>query len=120
MLQKKHFSDSYRLEILNDYLFSSSSKYSIEKKYSLSRGSIYRWLRIFALPDRNHPIEMANQEQEHNQVPCVEELTCLKLRIKELESALKQARMARDAYDCMIDLAEEKYHIQVRKNSDAK
>lgn len=64
---------------------------------------------------------MSNKEQEKKQAGgCVEEFTCLKLRIKELESALKQAQMARNAYDCMIDLTEEKYQIAVRKNSDAR
>ena len=36
------------------------------------------------------------------------EETSLKLRIKQLEAELKDARMARDAYDCMIDLTEAK------------
>jgi len=49
-----------------------------------------------------------------------EDITSLKLRIKQLESDLKRAEMARDVYNCMIDLAEEKYHIKVRKNSDVK
>ena len=30
------------------------------------------------------------------------------------------SNMARDAYDCMIDLAEKTYNIPVRKNSGAK
>ena len=49
-----------------------------------------------------------------------EELLRLRLRIKELESQLYHAEMARDAYDYMIDLAEQRYHTRVRKNSDAK
>jgi len=40
--------------------------------------------------------------------------------LQELESQLYHAEMARDAYDYMIDLAEQRYHIRVRKNSDAK
>ena len=40
------------------------------------------------------------------------------LKIKELE--LRRATMARDAYNYMIDLAEQKYGISIRKNSDAK
>ena len=40
------------------------------------------------------------------------------LKVKELE--LKRATMARDAYERMIVIAEEKYAIPIRKNSDAK
>ena len=48
------------------------------------------------------------------------ELLDLRLRIKELEHKLRQAEMARDAYNLMIELAEERYHIRVRKNFVAK
>ena len=44
----------------------------------------------------------------------------LEKKIKSLETELKRSNMARDAYDCMIDLAEKKYNIPVRKNSGAK
>ena len=44
----------------------------------------------------------------------------LKLKVKKLEHDLKESNMARDAYDCMIELAEETYAIPVRKNFDAK
>ena len=44
----------------------------------------------------------------------------LERKIKSLEIELKQSNMARDAYDCMIDLAEKTYNIPVRKNSGAK
>lgn len=113
-------SDSDRLEILHAYLCSSCSKLSIEKKYSLSHGTIRYWLRIFALPDKTTSSEMAKKSPSNKEVCSPEDVTSLKLRIKQLESALKEAEMGRDAYDCMINLAEERYHIKVRKNSDAK
>lgn len=112
--------DCQRLEILHDYLCSSSSKLSIEKKYGLSHGTIRHWLRIFALPDKTAFEEMAKKSPAKQDVSSPEDITSLKLRIKQLESTLKEAEMARDAYDCMIDLAEDRYHIKVRKNSDAK
>lgn len=39
----------------------------------------------------------------------------LEKKIRFLETELKPSNMARDAYDCMIDLAEKKYNIPVRK-----
>ena len=41
-------------------------------------------------------------------------------RIRELEIALRQTEMARDAYDEMIRLAEQYYNIPIRKKSVAK
>lgn len=66
---------------------------------------------------------MCKESRNSANVPLNEsedEVLRLRLRIKELESQLYQAEMARDAYDYMIDLAEQRYHIRVRKNSDAK
>ena len=40
------------------------------------------------------------------------------LRLPEVRE--QQAQMARDAYETMIEIAEEKYAIPIRKNSDAK
>lgn len=120
MLKYKGISDSFRLEILEDYLFGSLSKMGIERKYNLSHGCILRWLRIFGFSDKISIEAMAAKDHEVKAVPPAEDVTSLELRIKQLESALKEAEMARDAYDCLLDLAESKYHIRIRKNSDAK
>lgn len=120
MRKMRGICDSFRLEVLEDYLVGPCSKISIEKKYGLSKGQVLHWLRIFGLPDKLNPIDMAKQPFEDADAKTSAEILSLKLRIKQLESSLQEAEMARDAYDCMIDLAEEKYHIKVRKNSDAR
>ena len=122
MRKNKGIEDSHRLEILEEYLQSSSGKRTIEKIYGLSSGTIRNWLRIFALEDKVQGADMVKQEAELQEVTCREreEMLSLKLQVKQLETSLRQAEMARDAYECMIKLAEEKYHIPIRKNSAAK
>ena len=39
----------------------------------------------------------------------------LKLRIKELEQALKRAELSSEAYSTMIDIAEKEFKIPIRK-----
>ena len=122
MRKNKSLDDKSRLKILEAYFNSTSGKRSIEKKYGVYYGSIRYWLRIFGLEDKETIIGMKrNQGNEVDGLaPLEAEATSLKLRIKQLESELKETRMARDAYDCMIDMAEAKYHIKVRKNSNVK
>jgi len=123
MLKKKRISDARRLEILGIYLGGNASKMSIEKKYGLSHGSIRYWLGIFDPKDKPTFDEMKKKLSDLScGSPCGsdEELRSLQLRIKELESALRDSQMARDAYNLLIDLAEDKYHIKIRKNSGAK
>ena len=114
----KGMTDSDRLLILEEYLSSSKSRYQIEKEKSLSRGSIRRWLCIFDLSDKSKSEKM--NERNVPEESLVKENEALRLRIKSLERELKESNMARDVYDRMIDLAEERFSIPVRKNSVAK
>ena len=115
-------STSLRLEIVGVYYHSNIKKTDICKKYGISLATLYRILRTFA------PIKSIKQRMsEESPRPTSsslndteEELLRLRLRIKELERQLYHAEMARDAYDYMIELAEQRYHIRVRRNSDAK
>ena len=115
-------STSLRLEIVDVYYHSNMKKSDICKKYGISLATLYRILRTFA-PIKSIKQSMS-EESPRSASPSLngteEELLRLRLRIKELESQLYHAEMARDAYDYMIDLAEQRYHIRVRKNSDAK
>lgn len=122
MRKNKKIDDQIRLEILNSYLHGTKGKYTLEKENGISIGSIRHWLRIFGLEDKPLPFQMKAKDVSTSaeDVSSEEDITSLKLRIKQLESDLKRAEMARDVYNCMIDLAEEKYHIKVRKNSDVK
>lgn len=122
MRNNKKIDDHIRLEILNSYLHGSKGKYTLEKENGISRGSIRNWLRIFGLEDKPFPLNMKDKAVTTGteDVSSEKDIASLKVRIKELESELKRAEMARDVYNCMIDLAEEKYHIKVRKNSDVK
>lgn len=118
MREYHRYSQEESLSYLERYLSSSLSQGQFERENGLTRNSIRRWLRIFGLEDKPSPVmsEKLNQsEQElHDRIYELEK------KIKLLEAELKRSNMARDAYDCMIDLAEKKYNIPVRKKSDAK
>lgn len=119
---KKQFDNRTRLAILQEYLITSASKKAMERHYDLSHGSIYRWLRTFAIADKEE-LNMMKSKEDVCPSPSEEkekDLLELRLKVKLLESALKDAEMVRDAYACMIDMAEAQYHIKVRKNSAAK
>jgi cell division septum initiation protein DivIVA len=55
-----------------------------------------------------------------NQEPNNEELQALKKKVAELEKQLKYQEMRADAYDTMIDIAEKKFNIPIRKKAGAK
>lgn len=82
------------------------------------------WLRIFAVEDKlvdsNPRVALTDMKRDPEKEELLQEIGRLKqeLRLKSLD--LKRTEMARDAYERMIVLAEERYGIPIRKKSDAK
>ena len=123
MRQNGEMTDEKRLALLDEFLSSGKSKKRFEKEKGLSNCSISRWLRIFAV--ENKPVlssqaAVTDMKKDPDKEELLQEIDRLKqeLRLKSLE--LKRTEMARDAYERMIVLAEERYGIPIRKKSDAK
>ena len=115
--------DEQRLALLSEYLSSGMSMSRFQKEKGLSHSSISRWLRIFAV--ENKPVlssqaAVTDMKKDPDKEELLQEIDRLKqeLRLKSLD--LKRTEMARDAYERMIVLAEERYGIPIRKKSDAK
>ena len=124
MRQVMEMTDEKRLALLNEYLFSGKSKRRFEKEKGLWNGCISRWLRIFAVEDKlvdsDPQAAVTDMKKDPDKEELLQEIDRLKqeLRLKSLD--LKRTEMARDAYERMIVLAEERYGIPIRKKSDAK
>ena len=123
MRQNGEMTDEKRLALLDEFLSSGKSKKRFEKEKGLSNCSISRWLRIFAV--ENKPVlssqaAVTDMKKDPDKEELLQEIDRLKqeLRLKSLD--LKRIEMARDAYERMIVLAEERYGIPIRKKSDAK
>jgi transposase len=86
----------------------------ISKKLDVSRSTLYRWMTIFAEDTEKRPIIMQKTDSEQ---PMSQDA---QTRIAELEAKLRKAELARDAYDEMINVAEAKFNIPIRKKAGAK
>ena len=120
MRKNKGIDDSKRLSFLHEYLKSDRTSYMFEKENGLSSGSISRWLCIFGLEDKPMPSLYNMKESTRPSQSLEEEIAALRHELRLKEAELKQVQMARDAYETMIEIAEEKYAIPIRKKSDAK
>ena len=124
MRQNKRRDDSKRLSLLEEYLSSTLLKTTFEKEKGLTKGSISRWLTSFAIEDKPTIVKVAlPMSKENDKTELLnpdDEIVRLRQELKAKEQELKLATMARDAYERMIVIAEEKYAIPIRKNSDAK
>ena len=124
MRQNGEMTDERRLALLDEFLSSGKSKKRFEKEKGLSNCSISRWLRIFAVEEKPvvplPQLSTTEMKKDPDKEELLQEIDRLKqeLRLKSLD--LKRTEMARDAYERMILLAEERYGIPIRKNSGAK
>lgn len=116
--------DAKRLSLLEEYLSSSLLKTTFEKEKGLAKGCISSWLRNFAIEDKPTMVKvalpMSKETEKTDLINHDDELIRLRQELKAKDLELKRATMARDAYERMIVIAEEKYAIPIRKNSDAK
>ena len=123
MRQFGEMTDDKRLALLNEYLSSGMSKYRFVKEKGLSKSSFSKWLRTFVVGNEPALLSQAavtDMKKDPDKEELLQEIARLKqeLRLKSLD--LKRMEMARDAYERMIVLAEERYGIPIRKKSDAK
>ena len=124
MRKAKEMTDEKRLALLNEYLSSGKSKNAFEKEKGISQHCISNWLRTFAVEDK--PVvskskeSVTDMEKDPDKEELLEEIARLKQELRSKSIDLKRTEMARDAYERMIVLAEERYGIPIRKKSDAK
>ena len=124
MRKSKEMTDDKRLAFIKEYLSSGKSKYAFEKENGLSRHSLSNWLRIFAIEDKavgvSQQLPATDMKDVSDNAFLLDEIARLKQELRSKSIDLQRAEMARDAYERMIVLAEERYGIPIRKKSDAK
>ncbi len=112
--------DNDREQLVLDIMSGRITAEDVRKKYMLaSINSVYSWIGKYmsqkesvSLPDQSEE-DMANKSKDD--------------QIRELKAALKQAQKEAEyqtlrahAFDKMIDLAEERFNIPIRKKSGTK
>ena len=124
MRQNGEMTDEKRLALVEEYLSSGKSRYAFEKEKGLSHKCISNWIRTFAVEDNTVAIipqsAVTDMKKDPDKEELLQEIARLKQELRSKSVDLKRTEMARDAYERMIVLAEERYGIPIRKKSDAK
>jgi len=84
-----------------------------------------RWIRIFAAENSVQSVEMTRTKsqkspQPASENPSVSDVKALESEISRLKAQLADAEFRADAYDEMINVAEGKFSIPIRKKAGAK
>jgi len=119
----------YLSTVLDLYWQKGMSTEKISHYLGLGHTTVWRWISIFAgenpqtSPDM--PKEIKTQQAkisgtQNDQDPRNAEIQSLEREIARLRAELERAEIKAELYNKMIDLAEEKFKIPVRKKSGAK
>jgi len=111
--RKRKFSEDFKLKIVKDYESGKFSVVEMAKIYDISYQTIYNWIYKYSKYNKQsiQVVEMKDR-QAHK-------FKQMEARIKELERAVGQKQMNIDYLEKMIELAEENYDIDIKKNSSS-
>ena len=105
---------SFKMKVTQEYLEGNQSLGQLGQKYAIDRRRIFEWLKQYQPKIVEEIIvpPMTAEEQKS--------LEALQKQNQELLKKLEYAQMKTRAYEILIELAEEQYGIDVRKNSGAR
>jgi transposase len=107
----RHFSESFKIEKVGEIESGKLRIYELVQEYEVSTASVRRWIAKFGTMKKKKPCKMI-VETESDTKKMIE----LQKRVAELERVIGQKQILIDFKDKMIEIAEEHYKIDIKKN----
>ena len=118
--------DQYYEKAVDLYYREGLSVRRIAKIIPASKTTVMRWIANFAKDNphkapimKKRSIKPEHQVEQELRTDLPEDVKALQEEVLRLKKELKQEKMRADAYDMMIDLAEDAFKIPIRKKSGA-
>ena len=109
---QRHFSDNFKKQKVRELEIGLTRISELSRQYEVSSTSIYRWIAKFGAMKKKKERLIVEGESD------TKELIALKKKIAELERTIGQKQILIDFKDKMIEIAEETYKIDIKKNSE--
>lgn len=104
------FSEEFRKACVDDYEKGIQTVAEMAWKYGMSMQAIYKWIRKYSVLNNRGAVVVDMRESSKMKE------RQYKKRIAELERALGQKQLKVDFLEKMIELADEAYDIDIKKN----
>ncbi len=112
--------ESDRIEAVLDILKGATTPEEVKEKYGItSINSVYTWIGKYISQEKSLSLQdqtekdMANKSKD-------DQIRELKAKLKQAEKKAEYEALRAHAFDTMINLAEEKFNIPIRKKSGTK
>jgi transposase len=113
--QKKYFKTVIKLHYELGY-----GEDRISKIVPIGHSTVSRWIAIFAAEEKMSKSKPKSQKVSPESSSLPEDAKTLRSEISRLRLELKQEKLRADAYDEMINIAEAKFNVPIRKKAGAK
>jgi hypothetical protein len=112
----------YYDKVMDLYFNQGLGYVKISRLVPVSRSGIAKWIVNFiAKNGKQYPPVMKETPKSITQSSSdLSDIESLQDKIARLESQLRKEKLRADAYDMMIDIAEKKFNIPIRKKAGAK
>lgn len=119
-LRQLYFDQVIKLHYEKDY-----GEVRISRILPIGHSTIGRWIAIFAAEHPEKPVQMQKIKSSISHQPSdgtaeKSEIQSLEAEVARLKSQLNHERLRADAYDEMINVAESRFNIAIRKKAGAK
>lgn len=108
--RRRTFSDTFKRDKVREIELGLVRISEVKKQYCVSDAAIYQWIRKFGIP-KETPERLILETMSDTRA-----LRDLKDRLADLERLVGQKQIEVDFYKKMIDLAQEHYGIEIKKN----
>ena len=117
------YSEEFKRKVVKEYLETNISQTELRQKYNIGgKGCISYWMRNLGLssePKNNRRYGYKSKIMKRGK-PKTPSEKALEKKLKELESQLEYEKLRSDALDKMIEIAENRFNIPIRKKPGTK
>jgi len=111
--RRRRFSESFKREKVKDLELGIIKVSDICKEYDVSDTSVYAWISKFGIKEKTEWLIMESKSD-------TKKLLDLQKKVAELERTIGQKQVLIDFQDKLIELAEEEFGIDIKKNYSGK
>ena len=112
--QKVYFSESVKKQVVNDIEKGKATVLQASRELNVAQQTIYSWLYRFSKHLEKNKILVVEEKSEAYRTKQLEE------RLKELEAALGRKQLEVELLNKIIDIADEEYKTDIKKNFSKK
>jgi transposase-like protein len=110
--QRRIFSEDFKKARIKEYESGKFTVHELSRLFDIQATIFYRWIYQYSVYNKKSVkvVEMADSGTK--------KLKDLETRVRELERVIGQKQLKIDYLEKMIDLAKEKFDIDIKKNSN--